>query len=418
MKVPVTVTSVALAIALSAGMPAVAGLSQASITSPGGFVQAGAYQSTCGCWAIPGSDMTVTYGLGQDFHEQGFSGDSAAQQSASASNGTITNSASGTSAMGRIRMQAANTSPNTALFAAGIANGGWKETFTVGHPTLNGQAGFVVFQIRVRGSMQTTGATGLAKLVTTGYRNGTELAQNALFNRGDSDAIVTDRQRAEWGVVSVGQPNSRAVDSTVTMSVPITFGQSFTLGVDAIGFAGQRASGSATGSSTGILDFSGPGVEWGGITSVQSGGAPITGYTIVSGTGIDWSLPLDQDGDGVANALDCAPLDPGAFASPGEVTGDLFGIDNQTYSWISAVASAGAATVHDVVRGELRQLPVGSGGAETCLAPGLPGDSVADPSTPDAGGGFYYLVRGRNACGTGTYGFATGGAERVASICP
>ena len=38
---------------------------------------------------------------------------------------------------------------------------------------------------------------------------------------------------------------------------------------------------------------------------------------------------------------------------------------------------------------------------------------------PPEGDGNYYLIRGRNACGAGTYGFATGGAERVPGApCP
>lgn len=40
-----------------------------------------------------------------------------------------------------------------------------------------------------------------------------------------------------------------------------------------------------------------------------------------------------------------------------------------------------------------------------------------DGELPAAGHGFWYLYRGRNSCGTGTYGFATGGAERIGAPC-
>jgi hypothetical protein len=41
-----------------------------------------------------------------------------------------------------------------------------------------------------------------------------------------------------------------------------------------------------------------------------------------------------------------------------------------------------------------------------------------DSSDPPSGVGFYYLVRGRSACGVGSYGRASGGTERVSTACP
>jgi hypothetical protein len=134
-------------------------------------------------------------------------------------------------------------------------------------------------------------------------------------------------------------------------------------------------------------------------------------------TSLVLEVTRDSDGDGVRDITDCAPLDPGAFAIPGEVTGDVFASDTQTFSWTSTAPSSGSATVHDVMRGTLGQWPVGNGAGETCLG-SISGSSIADPTPPPAGGGFYYLVRGRNACGSGTYGFATSGAERTPTSCP
>ena len=49
-------------------------------------------------------------------------------------------------------------------------------------------------------------------------------------------------------------------------------------------------------------------------------------------------------------------------------------------------------------------------------------DPGAPLAAPAAGQAFWYLVRGRNACGTGTYGYgATNGiptTERVTQTCP
>jgi hypothetical protein len=412
------VIAAALGLALSLGTPAVAGLSQSSVTAPGGFIQAGAYASTCGCGFALGGDMTATYGLGEDFHEGAFAGLSSVQRSASFSGSGIASSAAGTVGMGLMRMTAMNTFPSTAFFSAAVVQGGWKETFTVSHPSLNGQAGWLVFQIRVRGSMQVTGVAGATTVAATAYKDGAVLQVNALFDRGNSDPISTSEQYVAWSVASSGTPDGRTVDGTATMAAPITFGVPFTLGVYAMARAGQRSSGGFGAYSDSILDFSGFGVEWAGIASVQSGGGAVTGSTIVSGTGKDWGIPYDADGDGAANNNDCAPFDPGAFAAPGAVTAALFAVDGETFSWTSLAPQAGSGTLYDVMRGDAGEFPVGSGGSEFCLAGDLQATSTTDTEVPSVGGAFYYLVRARNACGTGSYGFASGGAERIGPACP
>jgi photosystem II stability/assembly factor-like uncharacterized protein len=129
-------------------------------------------------------------------------------------------------------------------------------------------------------------------------------------------------------------------------------------------------------------------------------------------------LPIpDRDLDGSNNLDDCAPDDGGVFASPGEVGGMRWD-DPSTLRWDSAQPGAGTATVHDVVRGGLDELPVGSGLSETCLDPGTPADTSTDLSTPAVNRGYWYLVRGRNACGIGSYGNESAGPERATGICP
>ncbi len=281
----------ALLIAATACTPVSAAISQATISSPGGFVQAGAFSQTCACFMTPGADLATSFGTPQDFHELAFSGSSSASQSASYSSAAIANASSGTVAMGVVGLSTSNTSPDESPFAAGVANGGWKETFTVNHPALTGQPGFLVFQIRARGSMHVSGLTGSSHITTTGYKDNVELVNNPLFNLGNSDPFSVGFQRARWGVASFGLPDSRVVDGTVTMAVPITFGQSFTLGIYAMAVSSQRSSGGAGGTSTATLNFGGNGVIWNGIVSVQASGAPVSGYTIISGTGINWGLP-------------------------------------------------------------------------------------------------------------------------------
>jgi hypothetical protein len=131
-----------------------------------------------------------------------------------------------------------------------------------------------------------------------------------------------------------------------------------------------------------------------------------TGGTYVVG-------PPDADADGVADACDCAANDASSTAVPTEATALRFASDKTPLTWYAS--TGGSGTAHDVVRGTLATFPVGSGG-ESCLASGLAEARLDDPATP-ASGGWWYLVRGRNACGPGTYGEATGGT-RVTETCP
>jgi uncharacterized repeat protein (TIGR01451 family) len=124
----------------------------------------------------------------------------------------------------------------------------------------------------------------------------------------------------------------------------------------------------------------------------------------------------DDDGDGVSNSTDCAPLDGGAHAVPVEAPGFAFQ-DRIHFSWTSLASQAGAGTVYDVMRGSLSDFPVG-GASELCLADGVAEASSNDAQVPPAGSGYRYLVRGANACGTGVYGFRSNGAQETSAACP
>ena len=81
-----------------------------------------------------------------------------------------------------------------------------------------------------------------------------------------------------------------------------------------------------------------------------------------------------------------------------------------TISW----TAAGGSDTSSVLRGALSGLPVGPGGGdELCLASGIAGTSVIDAEDPEAGVGFWYVVRGVSACGAGPYGDA-----RQSATCP
>lgn len=123
------------------------------------------------------------------------------------------------------------------------------------------------------------------------------------------------------------------------------------------------------------------------------------------------------DGDVAGDACDCAPADGTAYAVPPAVTGVSW-TSKTRLQWTSAVLSAGSGTLHDVRRGVLGAWPPGNGGAvESCLFSGAASETD-EPAMPNAGTGFWYLVRGRNACGAGTWGTDSSGAARAPGGCP
>lgn len=125
----------------------------------------------------------------------------------------------------------------------------------------------------------------------------------------------------------------------------------------------------------------------------------------------------NTDGDAFGDACDCNvtnPLDP----KPGEALNLRCGLDKRTWTWNTEAIS----TSYNLIRGAIVALPVGPGGAEeVCLGnPATP--SWADATNPPVGNGFFYVARGKNACGGGTYGRqgvrGVVGVERVSTTCP
>ena len=136
----------------------------------------------------------------------------------------------------------------------------------------------------------------------------------------------------------------------------------------------------------------------------------------VEPTQVVMEIAPDSDGDGVADAGDCAPADTGVRSAPTESGHLVFASDKQTLSW-DYQGTAGWDTVYDAVSGLVAQLPVGGMG-EICVLSGAGSPHLVDATTPEPGSCFYYVVRARNVCGVGTYGTATGGAPRTTAACP
>jgi hypothetical protein len=84
---------------------------------------------------------------------------------------------------------------------------------------------------------------------------------------------------------------------------------------------------------------------------------------------------------------------------------------------------ADGASRSSVLRGLVSGLPVGAGGSgERCLVDNTELSAITDAELPPVGDSFWYLVRGENVSGNGSYGFegARGvpGAPRESATCP
>jgi hypothetical protein len=126
----------------------------------------------------------------------------------------------------------------------------------------------------------------------------------------------------------------------------------------------------------------------------------------------------DGDADGIADACDCAPADSGAYDAPGEVP-RLEVTDAATILWDSLSHEAGDGTVYDLARGTLLDLHAsGAIGGAACLPAGTTATTFSETLSPAPGDGFYYVVRGRNACGAGGWGADSAGTPRAHADCP
>ncbi|HSC69961.1 MAG TPA: hypothetical protein VLH58_01325, partial [Candidatus Methylomirabilis sp.] len=108
-------------------------------------------------------------------------------------------------------------------------------------------------------------------------------------------------------------------------------------------------------------------------------------------------VDLDQDLDGVGDSVDCAPLDPTAFAIPPEISGMSLGPGNAAVQWDSAASDAGSGVTYDLMRGNLPNQGAGLCATAVCLANGISATQWVDATLPLVGQGLWYLVRGGNA---------------------
>ena len=150
----------------------------------------------------------------------------------------------------------------------------------------------------------------------------------------------------------------------------------------------------------------------------QGAAGPLTFLCATIGSGV--RLGADRDLDGHLNGEDCSPGDALApYLAPVEVAGLSVGSASPSHlSWSDEPAGTGPGLVYDLAGGGLVALHAsGLGPASACLAPNLTTTAYDDTrADPPAGDGYFYLARGRNSCGNGSFG---PGPQSIDSLaCP
>lgn len=157
---------------------------------------------------------------------------------------------------------------------------------------------------------------------------------------------------------------------------------------------------------------------------VRNAGAPygtVNGGTISPG---EWQFVAGTyDGTTGTLYVDGQQVASGAFTAPGTVTRavNIGAFDGGGDGWKGRIDEVQIYN-RSLAAGELRAIyEAGSAGACKAALGGVDAEWTVpfadDGIVPTPGHGFWYVYRGRNACGTGSYGSSTSGAERIGALC-
>jgi PEP-CTERM motif len=158
--------------------------------------------------------------------------------------------------------------------AAGIADAGWVDRYTISNALLTGQHGVFTFLMHVDGHLfagDPGGASGFAlgRTVDTGTPN------YGFARGGQANALPGDYQET--------------INQDLSISVDFTFGTSFDMMLRALASANLFGVGdSLLGGSSGITDFYST-IYWAGVQSVTVGGAPVSSYTLSAASGTNYN---------------------------------------------------------------------------------------------------------------------------------
>ena len=276
-----------------------------TLDRPGGFISTLSGLGTGGN-PDPGFDPASAFHAGADVDEESFvaGGPAGAASSWPAAPGPApTSEAAGTGSARLGRVSFAGRAQQTYDFATpeaviNVGHGGWVDTITISHPTLNGTQAIWLFDVDVAVAFDVEGWNGAGTLEVEAYVDRLRLPVDTPgFHDGDANRpVATDVQHAEWRLRSDRTTSQQLRDSvvdTVTFAAEITLGTPFDLGIFTLGAAGASTNQGRPDLGS-IGEFDG-GVTWGGSVGLNTiGGAAIGGHQIASLSGVDWvqAVPL------------------------------------------------------------------------------------------------------------------------------
>lgn len=164
----------------------------------------------------------------------------------------------------------------------------WSEPLNVGAPGLDGTPGTMTFDISVTAALSASGSqlpdcTPVCTYADTFWRLSVSVDQQGPVVIGSGNRMANQ--------MYVGD----SLPALISYAIPMQFGAASEVRVlfEAFASAGGSpfpASGTVTASAA--VDFANT-VEWRGITAVLDGaGHPVTGYTVTSGSGTDYTGPI------------------------------------------------------------------------------------------------------------------------------
>ena len=103
-----------------------------------------------------------------------------------------------------------------------------------------------------------------------------------------------------------------------------------------------------------------------------------------------------------------------AITAPPEAQNGSAAADKVTFTWSATLY----ATTYDAVRGLTSALAVGPGAGDEVCFHSLVGAALIDATVPASGTAFWYLARGVNSCGVGSFGQQSDGTPRITTTCP
>ncbi len=138
-----------------------------------------------------------------------------------------------------------------------------------------------------------------------------------------------------------------------------------------------------------------------------------------------WPTPpsneADQDGDGKRICSpDCFDTNPQVWAPPQEVVALMMAPGPPTLvSWLQD-PTTGPETAYDLVSGTITAAGMLDLSAASCLQTAGPNSYNDSRPSPALATSYWYLARGANSCGVGTYGVGSFGLDRdgIIPACP